>query len=341
MLDSIKAIMTELVDYAGLFPPAKLPLDTAANNFADYRTGSCAWALSRFVCPAAKLMELNDLAAATIGTDDHTNKRWPISVLGSPSADRLTFLENHLVASDCVQAVCDTTSTRLFMDALETRLPPLNSYESQSSSLSDDLLQVAQTWLAVAKAQSISQFSIFLELAAKENWQQDVDRLASVIAACNRQSATNGQGLTIGLKIRTGGVQASVIPSIEDVATFIYACKQNEVPFKATAGLHHPIRHYSSQVSAKMHGFLNVFCGAALVFASDLSIDDLQAILAQESADQFVFSNDGFSWQDHHVSVEQIVAMRKQFALSFGSCSFTEPIEDLQGMGLWPVQAKV
>ena len=118
-------------------------------------------------------------------------------------------------------------------------------------------------------------------------------------------------------KIRTGG---DAVPSIEHVVEFIRACKSAGVAFKATAGLHHPIR------SGAMHGFVNVFLAAAM-------IDHADEILREEDASAFAFSDESVSWRGHAISTEQLANTRKNFALSFGSCSFEEPIDDLKELG--------
>ena len=118
-------------------------------------------------------------------------------------------------------------------------------------------------------------------------------------------------------KIRTGG---DSVPTVEDVASFIRACKNNGVAFKATAGLHHPIRN------GAMHGFVNVFIAAALA-------DHAHEILREEDASAFVFADDSVSWRGHAVSVSDLAKTRHDFALSFGSCSFEEPIDDLKALG--------
>jgi hypothetical protein len=136
-------------------------------------------------------------------------------------------------------------------------------------------------------------------------------------------------------KIRTGGVTVEAFPPIGDVASFLRACKAAGVAFKATAGLHHPLRclkplTYASDAPAgTMHGFLNVFLAAAMLEHAD-------AILAEEDARAFDFNDEGASWRGHRVSTEELRAMRRDFATSFGSCSFEEPISDLRGLGLLP-----
>lgn len=133
-------------------------------------------------------------------------------------------------------------------------------------------------------------------------------------------------------KIRTGGITPDAFPAIANVAEFIRACKAKGVAFKATAGLHHPLRcvkpltYEPSAPLGTMHGFLNVFLAAAL-------LDQADAILAEDDPGAFAFDDDGASWRGHRVSTEEIVAMRRDFATSFGSCSFEEPIGDLRALG--------
>jgi hypothetical protein len=136
-------------------------------------------------------------------------------------------------------------------------------------------------------------------------------------------------------KIRTGGVTQDAFPPIGDVAKFLRACKAEGVAFKATAGLHHPLRclkpltYASDAPTGTMHGFLNVFLAAALLEHAD-------AILAEEEPRAFAFDEDGASWRGHRVTTDALRVMRRGFATSFGSCSFEEPIGDLRELGWLP-----
>ena len=133
-------------------------------------------------------------------------------------------------------------------------------------------------------------------------------------------------------KIRTGGVTADAFPPIDDVARFLRACKRAGVAFKATAGLHHPLRCVKPLTYAPdapigtMHGFVNVFLAAALLEQAD-------EILAEEDWRVFAFDEDGASWRGHRVGTDALRTMRREFAISFGSCSFEEPIGDLRALG--------
>ncbi|HEX6178895.1 MAG TPA: hypothetical protein VF057_11090 [Thermoanaerobaculia bacterium] len=133
-------------------------------------------------------------------------------------------------------------------------------------------------------------------------------------------------------KIRTGGVTAEAIPSADRVASFIRGCRDRNLPFKATAGLHHPIRcvkpltYEADAPQATMHGFLNVFIAAALPrFATQ--------ILLEDNRRAFAFDDGGLWWHDLRVVSEELARMRQEYAISFGSCSFEEPIADLKELG--------
>jgi hypothetical protein len=140
-------------------------------------------------------------------------------------------------------------------------------------------------------------------------------------------------------KMRTGGTTLESFPASSTVAEFLTHCKAHGVALKATAGLHHPVRsehpltYEANSVCEVMHGFLNVFLGAAMVECG-ISKDQLIPILEDGDAAHFRFSDDFGHWRKLFVNTEDIMGTREHFAISFGSCSFVEPIQDMQKLGL-------
>jgi hypothetical protein len=140
-------------------------------------------------------------------------------------------------------------------------------------------------------------------------------------------------------KVRTGGVTPGSIPPAREIIDFIAACRRERVPFKATAGLHHPIRgsyrltYERDSPVESMYGFVNVFVASALIYAGE---SEGTAIAALEESDRhaFVFKDDAISWRDKRITSGQIEASRREFAISFGSCSFREPIDELTPLTL-------
>jgi hypothetical protein len=137
-------------------------------------------------------------------------------------------------------------------------------------------------------------------------------------------------------KFRTGGVTPEAIPAVQDLAAFIVACAERRLSFKVTAGLHHPIRalrpltYHSDAPRAMMHGFLNVFLAAAFAWQGKRNIEP---VLAETDPDAFRFDGRA-QWRDWSLDAYEIKEARQQFAHSVGSCSFDEPIEGLEALGL-------
>jgi hypothetical protein len=128
-----------------------------------------------------------------------------------------------------------------------------------------------------------------------------------------------------GAKIRCGG---ETVPPIEAVAAFVAACRDAGVPFKATAGLHHPIRE------GERHGFLNLLAAAVFAHAEGLGEEELAALLAEEDPAAFALDANRFEVHDHRAGPAEIEAARAELFVAYGSCSFDEPVEDLTALGV-------
>jgi hypothetical protein len=264
---SAKALLSGLIDYAGLFPPAALSMEEAVRNYARYREGEHAWMLGKFVVPEARASEVP--------------AEFPVSVLG---VDEIKFSE------------LERTRTSAF----EPRTSNLNPSEASGSRF-----EVRDEREEALRFVEIDDVSLIAELA-KHNLRG---------------------------KIRTGGVTADAIPAVDRVATFIRVCASEGVAFKATAGLHHPVRcvraltYEADAPRATMHGFLNVFLAAAFPH-------DAERILSEEDPKAFRFEDEVARWRDKAVTTEHLAAIRRDFAISFGSCSFEEPVNELKELGI-------
>lgn len=125
-------------------------------------------------------------------------------------------------------------------------------------------------------------------------------------------------------KIRMGG---NSVPDSRTVARFMAVCRRERIGFKATAGLHHPIR------SSEMHGFLNTLMAACLVWnGADESL--AAQVLEDTHAENFRLDDESAAWRDCRLSISQIAEARANFIAGFGSCSFEEPLQDLRALGL-------
>ncbi len=296
---TLRALLTGLIDYAGLFPPAQLAMVPAVRNYAGYREDENAWALGRFIVPSARLDEFDGAAAAHLPNDGERDP-WLISMLGGPDAGHdaeliFAFNERHAAAGGGMGAI----------DTIEVKATNVDSVRRLARSAPD-------------------QVRVFVEMPVAD----DPEPLLSAIHDAGASA-----------KIRTGGVTEDVIPSADEVARFISTAARCNVPFKATAGLHHPLHgeyrltYEPGSRIAPMYGFLNIFM-AATAARQGADHRTLCRMLEDGGTTAFQFGRTGVTWSHGRVELEDIVAMRSDFGISFGSCSFTEPMDDLHSMEL-------
>jgi len=131
-----------------------------------------------------------------------------------------------------------------------------------------------------------------------------------------------------GAKVRCGGPTPEMFPSPAQLADFITGCRELGLPFKATAGLHHPIR------DGIMHGFLNLLAAAVLAHAEGAGEQELVSVLREEDAAAFGLTETEFAVHGRAMGPAAIAAAREELFVGYGSCSFSEPVEDLRGLGL-------
>jgi len=313
MTESLRTFMSGLIDYAGLYPPAKLPMQPASEAFARGLMSEHQWMLGRFICPTSRLREFSKAAAvmmpgthATSGYREHAAAEpWRLSVIidGDLAADLATIaaFNQHHERED---------NGRAAADALELKVLRPDQIDAAIDLIPDD-------------------YYPFFEFPAEVVSGGDCRGFVAALA---------GHGAAA--KIRTGGITPDSFPSTRAIAEFMVACAGAEVPFKATAGLHHPIRaeypltYEPGCPRGVMHGFLNVFIAAALVFGDHVDAGRAAAVLEDRNAANFHFTDEGVRWNSLFVEVMQIARAREVFCLSYGSCSFDEPWQDLARLGL-------
>lgn len=315
MSPSLRALLAGIVDYAGLFPPAKLPLDQAIRNYARYRNEPEAWMLGRFVCPAARLAELAPFQDELF----QSGAAFRFTALGRGGAGAEAFLTG--LHSD-LRDIASFRQRHAAVDGYEVRLPPEVCASDRDDRLRDLLTAAAQQ----LRQQGPPALTPFYEIPAGS----DARAVAAVTAL-----ATGGVP-PAGLKLRCGGVEAAAFPPSGQVAAVIAACRDARVPLKFTAGLHHPVRRLDRELGVAVHGFLNVFGAGVLAWNRGLAEEQLLAILNEEDPAGFRFGEAGFHWGDFHVTAEEVAAARRDGVVSFGSCSFDEPRDGLRSLGLLP-----
>lgn len=307
---SLQAFLAQLIDYAGLFPPASLPLEMVIRNYAAYQSDRDSWMLGRLIIPAWRMNEL--APHMTLFSD-----QLPLAcaALGRKSDDAADCLE--LLRTDLAEmaAFCDRHGDTVKTEVFELPLPPALP--------EGGLLEAIAVETAARGLQTFCEITVPLNAG----WKRQVITTLDAIAMHNAVG-----GVALGVKLRTGGLTADAFPSPAQVAAVLLGCRDRSIAIKFTAGLHHPIRMYCDQVNTLMHGFVNVFSAAMLAQVYNLDAFTTEQILADEAPASFSFTAEGLAWRDKMVSVPQITQLRATAVRSYGSCSFNEPRDDLRAL---------
>ena len=298
---ALRTLLAHAIDYAGLFPPAQLDMPGAVAEYESYLASSDEWALGRFVIPATRLDEL----AATVGDV------FPGPSGGRAVARRLSVVLGADLAADVKRMEAFSASPASDSNVWWNGVDSVELRASTPDGIRDAMRVVS------------GGYERYVEIPVSGDLPPLLRTIREVGAFA---------------KVRTGGTTPDAFPASENVARFLVACLREEVSFKATAGLHHPLRgdypltYEPGSACGRMYGFLNVFLATAFLGAG-LDEPNARRLLEESDPAAVHLGAAGVSWRGHRLPVNRLAASRS-FLKSFGSCSFREPIDDLAALGL-------
>ena len=206
MTDALARLLDGIIDYAGLFPPAKLPMGESVDHYLRYRSGPESWIMDRFVCASSRLGELaEDLKGRQV------DEPIAVSVIGKAPASAEDWGDSLVHDAEAMTRFIERMKDAADVEGYEIRIPDHAGI--------DDYLR---------DLRSFSQVEVFCELPLGEG-------LSDSLGAIAEQE-------WLGAKARTGGLEPAAYPSPDSLSEFLQQCQQLDVKYKLTAGLHHPFR---------------------------------------------------------------------------------------------------
>jgi hypothetical protein len=298
---SLRALLAQSIDYAGMFPPCSLELEPALKNQAEYVHSPDTWMLGGFV----------------LSTERFDATKQLLSEFDAQHPLRLAALGPK------------TGSVEAFLDALDDADAAIRSLSRHNV----DLISISHLEMFLPEKVDIACLkearSILGDLPVF--WEAPPDRAQQTIALL-AEFNSDADSATFGYKLRTGGLTADAFPTSMQIAKALVTPATHQLPIKFTAGLHHPLRQYREEVQTKMHGFLNVLGAAVLAAEHRWDANQTATMLEDENVDSFSFADDFFGWREWRIDIKRL-QYRRGFVMSFGSCSFDEPREDLRALG--------
>ena len=310
--DSAKrALLERLIDDAGLFPPAALPMRAALRAHARHGESAYWWIGGRFVVPASRL---DEFAAARSAADDPIDLSVVLDSGTSGAKGDTVRADMHRI--DRVAALDGVT-----VSSLEARLPNITLDDAAMRRIVADIVERYPT----------AEVAFWYESVYDAGWNTAPESWLAVLATARAAAPAN---VTLGAKVRCGGAAARATPTVGDLAAFLIAAHAHDVPWKATAGLHHPVRGpHGSDAAPAPHGFLNLFVAGAALHAGAIDAARVADVLAETDPLAFVVDPAHVAWREVRLEPEHIGAARER-CVAFGSCSFDEPVNDLRELGM-------
>ena len=313
----LRSLLGEVVDYAGLFPPASLEMPQAVANYAAYRAGTDAWMLGRFVVPASQLAELE---AAIASLTPNERAAW--------NGARLSAL---LTGEFAAQAqLIDDFNTRaphgVTIDVAEGRTSSADAVLAMAASMPDGV-------------------TLYCELPHRD----DPVALVQAVKAAGARAKIRTGGVTVDAfpapmeivrflrRCHEAGVTAKATAGLHH-------------PVRAE----YRLTYAPDAPRGVMYGYLNVFLCAAVMMGGG-NDDVATAVLEFKGTDPLnaVRSNDTKGTDPLNVEFKeteilitcggavlitldqaQLARTRREALVAFGSCSFREPVDELAALGL-------
>jgi len=292
---ALSAALTSFIDYAGLFPPAGLDLQTTVANHERYARSAESWLLGRCVVPCARLPELG----ATLGASMVPGRAWTIAALVGPTdaLDRVAATVARFHSSGGAAGVTVT--------AVEAALP----------------VPAAAAALAAAIPGTLERFVEVPLDATRDTW---LDAIAA--AGCSAKVRTGG--LTED-RFPSSDALAAVLGAcaMRDLPLKATAGLHHAIRNA------YPLTYEPGSPSGVMHGFANLLVATLLLRTRAGDEADARRALDTRDTERFTIHDKTLSWEGHSFTAAACADTRAHLLRSVGSCSFEEPVADLRSIG--------
>ena len=294
MFSSFKILLAAIVDYAGLFPPAKLSLREAIANYAQYHQTPYNWLLGRFVVPVSRLAELEKLLG-DISLENTIASPWKISAILSV---------NWELELEQIQNI--NSQNKIAIASIEFKpLPPKE--------------------IKRAIHHLPTKIESFFEIPLDDN----LAKYLAVLQGTKASAKIRTGGLTAQAFPNVDRLCRFIFASAKTKVPFkATAGLHHLLPGK------YPVSYEPNSFSTTMQGFLNLSILTILVYWQKLTQSEALTVLQESSINSFKFQEDHIAWKDRYLNLCELQKARQYFFRSFGSCSFQEPLNELMELKL-------
>ncbi len=292
-MDAVTAALSRLIDYAGLFPPAGLPLDVVIDQYGRYRAGRHAWMLGRLVVPADRLAEAEAAAhRAGASVDDP----WRVSALVG------TAEQGAALAATMIDDRHRPCTVRV--EALEA-----------VATSAADITELSRLWP--------SEFERYVEIPA----DPDPAPLMASLSAAGLFAKIRAGGVTPD-RFPTTAQVARFLVRARDAGLPMKATAGLHHALRGD----YRLTYEPESAKATMHGFVNLVLAATLLAAGRIDQELAEACLDDDRTVAFKLSGRAGGWLTGVVTYSELSHARRSLLRSVGSCSFDEPVAEIEAL---------
>jgi hypothetical protein len=296
---ALQTLVSELVDYAGLFPPASLGMADAVLAYATYRQSADAWMLGRFVLPVPRLTEWHDAV-----------RHLPVAARAAWDGARLSGVLGGAFAAEAgqIEAFNAAAPFGTVLDVVEGRTPT-----------ADDVLA-----LCAAMPDGVT---VYCEVPHREDPTPQVQAV--------RDAGARAKIRTGGITPDAFPSPDEIVRFLRACVTLAVPAKATAGLHHPLRG-EFRLTYAPDSVRGEMYGYLNVFLAAA---ALRHGADDATArrVLLTTSPNALQISDaqivitpaDGAPVT---LPLHALTELRANGLVAFGSCSFREPVDELAAL---------
>ena len=291
-VDAVTAAFSGLFDYAGLFPPAGLPLDAVCQRYGAYLAGPHAWMLGRLIVPAERLDDAERAAAASGASPSDP---WPVSVLVGTTGHGAAFVDD----------VADRRGRRTCLQIVAIEA---------SASTEAEIQTLAAQWPEGER---------FVEIP----YNPDPAALMASLASRGLSAKLRAGGITAD-RFPTTREAARFLVRARDANV---AVKATAGLHHAIRG-EYRLTYVPESDAGTMHGFVNLVLAATLLMTGKIDEELADACLDDDRPEAFKISGRAGSWLNGVVTYGEVAHARSVLLRSIGTCSFEEPVAEIDAL---------
>jgi hypothetical protein len=315
MRASLSALLTRAADYAAVLAPYNRPVESAMQDYLNWRLRPEGFVVGCFVCPAEKLSELARRCAGLLSGD------MPCRLAAVGREDPLSpeLIRDIRLLDEFVRSFRANTA----LEAFESRF----SCETLGEWEADDLVEGLNVLATTLVERHFGALRVFLEPPAAGEPKTMISRAIEILG---RHNVGRGEPAPtrIGLRLSVNDPQTPSALGAEDLASAMIACREASVPLKIAGELHHALP------AANGYGVLNVLAAGVIAASCEVNESELAALLRTDDPGAFTFDEEGLAWGGLRVSISEIETARRELIVCVATGRFNELVAGLKALRL-------